>query len=175
MQLIEEKTGRAVRGLLLHDQGPRHVRRLLRRSARALDRAAQGIQAAEHVERLLEGRRAEPADAAHLRHGVLQRDGAEGAPQRIEEAKKRDHRKVGKELGCSCSTRGRRARRSGSPRARCSGTRSPTTCAACSSRPATSKSRRRSSSTRRCGRRPDTGSTTARTCSSSRAKRSRWG
>ena len=42
----------------------------------------------------------QPADAAHLRHGVLQRHGAEGAPAaRIEEAKKRDHRKLGRELG----------------------------------------------------------------------------
>ena len=42
------------------------------------------------VERLLEGRREEPADAAHLRHGVLQRDGPEGAPaaaRRGEEAR----------------------------------------------------------------------------------------
>ena len=39
----------------------------------------------------------------------------------------------------SCSTRGRRARRSGSPRARRSTTRSPTTCAACCSPPATSR------------------------------------
>ena len=45
---------------------------------------------------------------------------------------------------------------------------------ACSSRPATSRSRRRSSSTRRCGRRPGTGSTIARTCSSSSPKASRW-
>ena len=34
------------RGLLLHDQGPRHVRRFLRRSARAVDRATQSVQAA---------------------------------------------------------------------------------------------------------------------------------
>jgi threonyl-tRNA synthetase len=59
--------------------------------------------------------------------------------QRIEEAKKRDHRKLGATSGCSCSTRGRRAPPSGSARARRSTTRSPTTCARCSSRPATSR------------------------------------
>ena len=45
-------------------------------------RQAEGVQAADHVERLLEGRRAQSADAARLRHGVLQRQGAEGAPAR---------------------------------------------------------------------------------------------
>ena len=62
------ETGRAVEGaadrredrrpdgsLLLHDQGQRDVRRLLRRPACASHRQAQGIQAAEHVERVLEG------------------------------------------------------------------------------------------------------------------------
>ena len=68
------------RRLLLHDQGPRHVRRLLRRAARAVHRPAEGVQAAGDVERLLEGRRAQPADAARLRHGVLRGGGAEGAP-----------------------------------------------------------------------------------------------
>ena len=86
------------RGLLLHDQGPRHVRRLLRRPARAVDRPAEGVQAAEHVERLLEGRRAQPADAAGLRHGVPLREGAAGSTcTRLEEAKKRDHRKIGRD------------------------------------------------------------------------------
>ena len=68
---------RAVRGVLLHDQGQGHVRRLLRRTARALFGPPQGVQAAEHVQRLLEGRCEESADAAHLRHGFLQRVGAE--------------------------------------------------------------------------------------------------
>ena len=51
---------------------------------------AEGLQAADHVERVLEGRRAQSADAAHLRHGVLQRERAEGVPdahRRSEEAR----------------------------------------------------------------------------------------
>ncbi len=38
VQLIDEKTEGQTRGVLLHDQGPRHVRRLLRRPARAVHR-----------------------------------------------------------------------------------------------------------------------------------------
>ena len=49
----------------------------------------------------------------------------------IEEAKKRDHRKLGRELGLFMFHRGRPARRSGSTRARRSTTCSRTTCAAC--------------------------------------------
>ncbi len=40
----------------------------------------EGIQAAEYIQRLLERRCAESADAAHLRHGVLQRERAAGVP-----------------------------------------------------------------------------------------------
>ena len=72
--------GRPGGRLLLHDRRPRHLRRLLRRPARALVRPAQGVQAADDVERLLEGGRAQPADAAHLRDGVRQRRRAQGAP-----------------------------------------------------------------------------------------------
>ena len=51
---------------------------------------------------------------------------------RIEEAKKRDHRKVGKELGLFTFHHvGARAPRSGCRRARRSTTRCRTTCAAC--------------------------------------------
>ena len=57
----------------------------------------------------------------------------------IEEAKKRDHRKLGKSSACSRSTRGRRAPPSGRTRGRRSTTRSPTTCARCCCRTATSK------------------------------------
>ena len=71
---------RPARSLLLHDQGQGHLRRLLRRPARAVHRQAQGVQAAQHVERLLEGRRAEPADAARLRHRVPERERSQGAP-----------------------------------------------------------------------------------------------
>ena len=48
--------------------------------ARAVDRPAQGVQAAEHVERVLEGRCAQPADAAHLWHGLPDRCRPEGTP-----------------------------------------------------------------------------------------------
>ena len=73
VQLIEEKTAGSDGSLLLHDQGQRDVRRLLRRPARAEHQQAQGVQAAQHVERVLEGRCAQRADAAHLRHGVSRR------------------------------------------------------------------------------------------------------
>ena len=58
VQLIEEKTAGQAEVSVLHDQGPRHVRRLLRRPARAVDGQAEGVQAADDVERVLEGRRA---------------------------------------------------------------------------------------------------------------------
>ena len=79
VQLIDEKTEGQTRGVLLHHQGPGHLRRLLRRPARAVDRQAEGVQAAEHLQRVLEGRCAQPADAAGLRHRVLFRQGPEGA------------------------------------------------------------------------------------------------
>ena len=116
---------RPVRGLGLHDQGSRHLRRLLRRPARAVDRPAEGLQAADHVERLLEGRRQGHADAARLRHGVLQRQGAAGAPARgSRKRRSATTASSGASSACSRSTRGRRAPRSGSPRARRSTTRS---------------------------------------------------
>jgi threonyl-tRNA synthetase len=94
---------------------------------------------------------------------------------RLEEAKKRDHRKVGKDLGLFTFHPWRRARPSGWPRARRCTTPWPTTCARCCSRPATSRSRHRCSSTRACGRPRATGATTATTCSSSsRRTATRW-
>jgi threonyl-tRNA synthetase len=90
---------RPVRGLLLHDQGPRHVRRLLRRPARAEHGQAEGLQAAEHVERLLEGRRSQPADAARLRDGVLQRERAEGVPAPHRGSEEAGSPQARKELG----------------------------------------------------------------------------
>ena len=74
--------------------------RLLRRPARAVGRPVEALQAADDVERLLEGRREEPADAARLRHGVPDATpSSRRTCTRLEEAKKRDHRKLGKELG----------------------------------------------------------------------------
>ena len=140
VQLIEEKTAGAIRGLGLHDQGPRHVRRLLPRPARAVDGQAEGLQADDDVERLLEGRREEPADAAGLRHGVLQRQGPAGAPGAARgSARSATTARSARNSGCSCSTRGPRARRSGCTRARCCTTAWPSTCARCSTRPATTR------------------------------------
>ncbi len=72
--------GGTARGVGLHDQGQGHVRRLLRRPARAVNGSAQGVQADGDVERVLEGRREERADAARVRHGVLLAEGARRAP-----------------------------------------------------------------------------------------------
>ena len=119
-------------GLLLHDQGQGHLHRFLRRPARPVDRPPQGVQAAQHVERVLEGRRAQPADAARLRHRVLLRQGSEGAPHADrggEEARPPQARTRARAV--HVSSRGRRARPSGCERARRCTTRSRTTCAAC--------------------------------------------
>ena len=70
---------RAGRGLLLHDRRSRDVRRLLRRAARSLVGQAEGVQAADDLERVLERRCAQSADAARLRDRVCERSGAEGA------------------------------------------------------------------------------------------------
>ena len=117
------------RGLLLHDQGSRHVRGLLRRAARAVLRAVEGVQAADHVQRVLERRRAQPADAAHLRDRVSQRRRSEGAPAARrggEEARPSQAREGPRPV--HVSPVGARAPRSGSGRARFCGTSSPTTC-----------------------------------------------
>ena len=93
----------------------------------------------------------------------------------IEEAKKRDHRKLGRELGLFTF-------HPWAPGAAFwldKGTTLYNTLAnymrevLCP--PATSRSRRRSSSTRRCGRRPATGRTTGRTCSSSSSEGEQMG
>ena len=66
------------RRVVLRHQG--RLPRLLRRPARAVGRQARTLQAALDVERLLEGRRQEPADAARLRHGVLLEGRARAVP-----------------------------------------------------------------------------------------------
>ena len=58
---------------------------------------------------------------------------------RLEEAKKRDHRRVGKELGLFMFHPWAQARRSGCTRAPCCTTAWPSTCARCSTRPATTR------------------------------------
>jgi threonyl-tRNA synthetase len=98
-RLDEEGTYRRARRRRLQ---PIHSRpafhRFLPRPAPALDIQDQGVQAALHRRRLLERRRKEQAVAAHLRHRVLQQKGARRVSHKLEEAKKRDHRKLGKEL-----------------------------------------------------------------------------
>ena len=77
----------------------RTVHRPLPRPARAGHQAHQGDQAHLGRRRLL-ARRLEPPDAhAHLRHGLLLQGQLDEHLQRIEEAKARDHRKLGRELG----------------------------------------------------------------------------
>ncbi len=75
------------------------IHRFLPRAARAEYVEDQSVQAALHRRRVLEGRRAQQATAAHLRHGVLFAERTwKSISSRLEEAKKRDHRKLGKEL-----------------------------------------------------------------------------
>ena len=83
----------------------------------ALDGKAQGVQAVEHVERVLEGdARNQPMQRVY---GTFFSGGELKAHlQRIEEAKKRDHRKLGKSSACSRSISGRPAQRSGSTKGR---------------------------------------------------------
>ena len=91
--------------------------------------------------------------------------------ERLEQARQRDHRKLGRELGLFTLLRARpRAARSGPPPAPRSTTRSSRARARCRSRAATRRSRPRCSTTASCGRSPATGTSTARTCSSREAE-----
>ena len=58
----------------------RQVHRLLPRAAHPVDRAHQGVQAAQHRRSVLAGRREESAAAAHLRHLVLLQEGPRRLP-----------------------------------------------------------------------------------------------
>ena len=125
------------RRVVLHDC--RRLHGLLHRPARPVDGAPEGVQAAHDVQRLLEGRRAEPADAAGVRHRLLQRGRPEGVPAAHrggEEARPPPARARARAL--HVPSRGPRARPSGSRRARRSTTSWPTTCGRCCSRPVTS-------------------------------------
>jgi threonyl-tRNA synthetase len=82
----------------------------------------------------------------------------------LEEAEKRDHRRLGRNWICSTSTSTRLARCSGILKAGRSGKRSNSTCAVSIARTATRRSKARRSSTRGSGRRPATGTSTGRTC-----------
>ena len=95
---------------------------------------------------------------------------------RREEAKKRDHRKLGvRTRSLQLPRRQSRARPSGIPRASGCGGRSSRRCSSSRSGVATRRSARRWSSTRSCGGSRATGTSTGTTCSSSspRARRSR--
>ena len=78
-------------------RGP--IRGPLPRPARAFHRLDQGLQAAARGRCLLAGRRAQPDAAAGLRHRVLDKKDLKAHLERLEEARKRDHRKLGRELG----------------------------------------------------------------------------
>ena len=74
----------------------------------------KALQAADDVERLLEGRRAEPADAAGLRDGLLQRQGTAGPPDADRGSQEARSPQARQGPGAvHRSTRGRPARRSG--------------------------------------------------------------
>ena len=102
------------RGRAHHAALARRVRRPLPRRSRAVDRQAEGVQAALASNAYWKGDAQQPADAAHLRHRLLRREGAEGVPHAdrgSEEARPPQARHASS--ACSRSISGRRARRSG--------------------------------------------------------------
>ena len=152
---------------------PGRLHRPLPRPPRRVDGPDQGLQAPVLVGRLLAGRREEPDAVAHLRDGLAHRRRISiGYLWRLEEAKKRDHRKLGRELDLfefhdvSPGARLLAAQRHDpGPRARAVLPARSWTPAA------TRRSPRRSWSTSGSGSSPGTGSSTARTCSRSRWRR----
>ena len=113
--------------------------RLLRRPARAVGRQARPLQAAVDVERLLEGRREEPADAARLRHRLLLEGRARAVPEPPRGSQEARPPQAGQgPRPLPLPPVGARARRSGWPRGPPSTTPSATTCATCCCRTATS-------------------------------------
>ena len=90
---------RARRRRLLRIHARAAIHRFLPRPARAVHFQDQSVQAALDRRRVLERQRAQQATAAHLRHRILYaRRSWTSTCKRLEEAKKRDHRKLGKEL-----------------------------------------------------------------------------
>ena len=120
----------AEQDISLYSEG--QVHRPLPRAARAVDRQAQGLQADEGRRRVL-ARRFEERDApAHLRHRV----GEQGRPRRLPHraSRKRRSATTGGSAGSSTSSTCRTKRRewcSGIRRAGPCGSRSSSTCAAC--------------------------------------------
>ena len=193
--VVRTSTGRRARALPRRgpglqgraDRGPRLQRRRLRlalhqravhrplpRPARALDRPHQGVQAAVRRRRLL-ARRLRQHDAhAHLRTAFHSKDDLKAHLERLEQARQRDHRKLGRELGLFQLLRAR----PGSAFLQPAGTAVYNALveprARCRSSAVTRRSRPRCSTTASCGRSPATGTSTARTCSSRRPRTSRW-
>ena len=103
--------GRPVARLRLHDQGPRHVRRLLRRPARAVHRQAEGVQADDDVERLLEGRREERSRcSASTARPSSSRRSSTSTSRGSKRPRSATTASWARSSGSSRSTRGRRAR-----------------------------------------------------------------
>jgi threonyl-tRNA synthetase len=86
---------RGRKDLVLHQ---RRVRRPLRRHAHPLHGQAEGLQAPLHRRRLSPRRRDQQAAPAPLRHRVPDQGGTRRHLVQLEEAKLRDHRKLGREL-----------------------------------------------------------------------------
>ena len=74
------------------------VHRPVSRPARAVHGQAQGLQADEGGRRLLARRQQERDAPAHLRHGLGHQDEQDAYLHMLEEAERRDHRKIGREL-----------------------------------------------------------------------------
>jgi len=92
-ELIEERAGEVFSEYTL---GPNSSTSAAVRTCPILQ--DQGVQAALHRRRVLEGQREEQTVAAHLRHGVFTQKELDEYLNRLEEAKRRDHRKLGREL-----------------------------------------------------------------------------
>ena len=89
----------AAEGANPHALSPRRLGGLLPRAARPIDETHRRREAPQRRRRVLAGRREERDAPAHLRHRLLRQEGARGALTKLEEVKKRDHRKLGPALG----------------------------------------------------------------------------
>ena len=77
----------------------RRFHRSVRRAARDAHRQHRRVQAHHRGQRVLQGRREKPATPAHLRHRIQNRTALDEYFKMLEEAKRRDHRKIGQEMG----------------------------------------------------------------------------
>ena len=151
-----ELAQRHPRGRAHHAALARRVHRSLPRRPLQVDRRDQGLQAALGRRRLLARRLTQQDAPAHLRHRVpRRRRSSTSTSSSSRRRRSATTASSARSSASSRSTRGRRARPSGCRAARSLyNTLSRVHARACSStRRATSRSRRRSSSTRSCGRR----------------------